>query len=39
LDCNYLESSFKIPNLDATGFSDNGAKNIYDFEKQIKLLQ
>ena len=39
LDCNYLESSIKIPNLDVTGFSDNGAKNIYDFEKQIKLLQ
>jgi hypothetical protein len=39
LDCNYLVSSIKIPSLDQTGFSNKGAKNIYDFEKQIKLLQ
>ena len=39
LDCNYLVSSIKIPNSEESGFSDKGAKNIYDFEKQIKLIQ
>ena len=39
LDCNYLVSSIEIPIVDEIGFSDNGAKNIYEFEKQIKLLQ
>lgn len=39
LDCNYLLSSIKIPGYEGSGFSDRGAKNIFDFEKQIKLLQ
>jgi hypothetical protein len=39
LDCNYLISSIKIPNLNETGFSDKGSKSIYEFEKQINLLQ
>jgi len=39
LDCNHLESSIKIPTPDEDGFSEAGAKNIYSFEKQVKLLE
>lgn len=37
LDCNYLISSIRIPNSGATGFSDNGAKQIFEFKKKINF--
>jgi hypothetical protein len=36
LECNYLVSSIKIPN-DEGGFSDEGVKNIVDFEKELNF--
>ena len=36
LDCNYLISSIKIPG--DGGFSDDGVKEIVDFEKELKFM-
>src|SRR5215831_17199713 len=39
LECNYLESSIKIPQPDGRGFSERGAKNIIEFENEINLFK